>query len=217
MQNKEKAVSVSLILHLVMSLLFGVIGAAVQSLTESTAVIKSVTLILTVVRYAVPIFLYCKMASYTPFVSSLNEPRKPKNRDSIGNKVFLLVFGLALSVTVLNVIGLLTDAFLYAMGQVSEPIALQNGVVYSFIKTVCLAALVEEILFRGVVLHAFSDRSDNARIVISATTFALMHGNIRQFFYAFATGLVIATFAIITDSLFSAVFLLAAATAHLML
>ena len=205
MKNKERAISIVLILQLVLALLTGVLISAAEVLFKNDYLIKTLSVILLVLRYLIPIFLYCKLTEYTPFVSSLNSPHLRENSISVRKKGFLFIFGFALAVTVLNSVGMLTDILFSAFGQLSDEAVLQGDTVYRFIKTVCLAAIVEEILFRGAVLHAFSGRSNGTRVIISALTFALMHGNIRQFFYAFAVGLVIAFFTVLTNSLTLAV------------
>lgn len=203
MENRERVLSISLILHLVLSLLSGAVISVSEGLTDNGQAIKLLSLVLVIAGYAFPIFLYCKKTGFVPFVSPLNAPCMSQNGVSAKEKTFLFLFGISLTVAVLNVVGQLTDALFSVFGQTvaNDTSVLQAGTLYSFIKTVCLAALVEEILFRGAILHAFSDRRNGTRIVISAAAFALMHGNIRQFFYAFAAGLIIATFTVMTGSL----------------
>ena len=59
---------------------------------------------------------------------------------------------------------------------------------------------MEELLFRGAVLDAFSEKKRTYAIMASALLFALMHYSLGQFLYALAAGAVIATLAVITGS-----------------
>ncbi|MBE6547241.1 MAG: CPBP family intramembrane metalloprotease [Ruminococcaceae bacterium] len=60
-----------------------------------------------------------------------------------------------------------------------------------FLSTAVVPALVEEILFRGVVMTALLPFGGTVAIFGSALLFALMHGNILQFFYTALMGVVL--------------------------
>ena len=202
MKNKERAASASLIIHLILTL---AVGITEKHLLGGS--VKAVSLVFTVVRYLIPIFVYWKLTGFIPFVSPINLSSVEENGESVKITPFLFILALTLSVTALNSVGMLTDLIFSSPDRAAGASVLQSGIAFSFIKTVCVAAITEELLFRGVILNAFSERSGGTRIIISALAFALMHGNIRQFFYAFAAGLVIAYFSVITGSLVFSVLL----------
>jgi membrane protease YdiL (CAAX protease family) len=59
-----------------------------------------------------------------------------------------------------------------------------------FISVVILAPLVEEIIYRKIIIDRLGHFGDVLAIIISAVTFALMHCNLYQFFYALGVGIV---------------------------
>jgi len=64
-----------------------------------------------------------------------------------------------------------------------------------------LPALLEEMVFRGCVLRLFRSYGDGFAIIVSATTFSLMHGNIRQIPFAFIVGLVLGWLYVVTNNI----------------
>jgi membrane protease YdiL (CAAX protease family) len=73
-----------------------------------------------------------------------------------------------------------------------EEIVENTPVWIIFIVMVVIAPIVEEIIFRKVMIDRLSIYGDPAAIIFSSVAFGLMHGNLYQFFYAFALGLVFA-------------------------
>lgn len=76
-----------------------------------------------------------------------------------------------------------------------------------FLLSCVTAPIFEELLFRGVILRAFSKVSINFGILASAFLFAIFHGNIPQAINAFAVGLVLAYFAVKTGSIIPCIIL----------
>ena len=64
-----------------------------------------------------------------------------------------------------------------------------------------LSPIVEEIVFRGVLLDKLRAYGDKRAICFTALTFALFHGNLSQFFYALILGLIFGYIAIKTNSI----------------
>lgn len=86
--------------------------------------------------------------------------------------------------SVLNLFGL---SVLEAM----ELASVSNDTVSMFLYTVLAAPVVEEIIFRGLVLRGLERYGKKFAIVASALLFGAFHGNIVQSPYAFAVGLVL--------------------------
>lgn len=63
--------------------------------------------------------------------------------------------------------------------------------VLNLILTCVLAPLVEEIMFRRMILNRLRRFGDRFAILASAALFALLHGNLSQILYAFAIGVVL--------------------------
>lgn len=61
-----------------------------------------------------------------------------------------------------------------------------------FVFSVLLAPLVEEYLFRKLLIDRLIVTGDKTAIIVSSLIFAVMHGNIAQFCYTFAVGLILA-------------------------
>lgn len=64
-----------------------------------------------------------------------------------------------------------------------------------------LPAVMEELLFRGVILNSLRKLGKWSAILISATAFALMHGNLFQLPYTFGFGILLGYIAFETGSL----------------
>lgn len=75
------------------------------------------------------------------------------------------------------------------------------NIIFEFLTIAIIPAIVEEFLFRGVVLGVLKQYSEGLGIFISATLFALMHGNLTQIPFAFPIGLVLGYICVKTNSL----------------
>lgn len=84
----------------------------------------------------------------------------------------------------------------------SSPYA--NGVVAILMNTVSIAvvpAIMEEYVFRGVILGMLRRFGDGFAIVVSAALFGIVHGNIIQSSFAFVVGIILAYIVVRTNSL----------------
>ena len=75
----------------------------------------------------------------------------------------------------------------------------------SMLTVAVMPALFEEFSHRGMLLSGYSKLSSIRAIVLSGLLFGLMHLNINQFFYAFVVGMLLATCALITKSIWPSV------------
>lgn len=103
--------------------------------------------------------------------------------------------GLGLSVAA-NVFNNYALNILSLFGIVSqESISLQDGSKTAFLLNVLivgiLPALLEELLFRGLVLGALRPAGDRVALVVSALLFSLMHTTLQQLPFTFLLGLVL--------------------------
>lgn len=84
----------------------------------------------------------------------------------------------------------------------------ETGLWKSFLAVAIIAPVVEEILFRGIILRGFMHHySANKSIVMSALLFGLFHLNPWQFFPAFVFGLLAAWWFVQTGSLVMCIFI----------
>lgn len=81
------------------------------------------------------------------------------------------------------------------------PAGVAASVIYFITLAVC-PAILEELLFRGVILQSLRRFGDVFALVMSALLFSMSHGNLVQGISSFCLGLVSGYFALITGSLF---------------
>lgn len=75
------------------------------------------------------------------------------------------------------------------------------AVVFQFLYIGIMAPLIEEVIYRGMVLGALSKYGEFPAVFFSALCFGLMHGNIPQAVAAFGTGLMYAYIAVSCKSI----------------
>lgn len=68
----------------------------------------------------------------------------------------------------------------------------QSSVLANFLFTVLLAPVIEETLFRKLLIDRVKQFGDLLAVVLSGVMFGLFHGNFSQFFYAAGVGMVFA-------------------------
>lgn len=134
---------------------------------------------------AFPIFLLMLLG--TP--KAQNKERK---KLSLGEFIIFFFMGQAL-MSAGNIIGnFINSIFGGLMGRMPE-----NGIAATieqtpmwliFIFMVILAPIVEELIFRKLLIDRLSVYGDRMAIIFSAAAFGLMHGNLYQFFYAALLG-----------------------------
>jgi membrane protease YdiL (CAAX protease family) len=86
------------------------------------------------------------------------------------------------------------------MNPISEVIS-SSSTLFTMIFAGMLSPLVEEIIFRGILLRKLRNLGDKTAIVATALAFGLFHGNFSQFFYAVALGLIFGYIAVKTNSI----------------
>ena len=127
--------------------------------------------------------------------------------------VLSLVFklsGAALVLNAVNLVGMLTDTVVNAVGGSMEQSVFPNSValaVMTFVSTVLFTPVIEELLFRGVALNALLPCGRIKAVIASGFFFALMHCRLYLLPYAFCAGCLIAVYALKENSLLYAVFL----------
>ena len=77
----------------------------------------------------------------------------------------------------------------------------ENPIWLNLIIIALLPAVVEEFIFRGLILNGYKKRNPLMAILLSSFLFGLMHMNLNQFSYAFVIGIIFALLAYATGSL----------------
>lgn len=117
---------------------------------------------------------------------------------SLSLKEFIKLFIISIAATyIFNFVSIFINLILAFIkgGDILNPLgaALQNSsLIYIFLFTVIFAPIVEEIIFRGVLIDKLRCYGDKVCIFVSAFTFALYHGNLSQILYAFVLGAIFA-------------------------
>ena len=97
-------------------------------------------------------------------------------------------------------LSMLEDVGIFADGGVYDTPQTPVQLVYSVLTVGLLPAFVEEFALRGVVMQPLRRHGDRFAILMSAFVFALMHGNLSQFAFAFIVGAAIGYFVVATGS-----------------
>ncbi len=91
---------------------------------------------------------------------------------------------------------LLSEVLGIMIGGVSEDSVSQmisdTPILLTLLIVVIIGPIFEELVFRKLLMDKLGSYGDRVAIFVSATAFALYHGNLYQLFYAFAVGLVLA-------------------------
>lgn len=100
-------------------------------------------------------------------------------------------------------------SFLLSFGKASNPTDSLSGlsIGVQFVCVVVLAPIFEELLFRRAIIRHSVRYGEKTAILFSAATFALFHGNLFQFFYAFGIGLLFGYIYVRTGKLIYTIFL----------
>ena len=95
---------------------------------------------------------------------------------------------------------------LFGVGEIQNvmdaiaPTSFSSGVVV-LIFTAFIAPVIEEIIYRHLLLRSLKPIGDTPAIILSALIFGLAHGNFDQFAYAFLSGIIFGLVAIRYDSI----------------
>ena len=83
----------------------------------------------------------------------------------------------------------------------TEQVILTGSPLLSLLCVVILSPIIEEVLFRKVILNRIRIYGDEIAIVFTGVAFGLYHGNLSQFFYATALGMILAYMVLQTNRL----------------
>ena len=75
----------------------------------------------------------------------------------------------------------------------------------TLVQVVIVPAVLEEVVFRGIVMQSLRHLGDTFALVASSFAFAILHGNPLQIPYAFLMGIAIGYFVLITGSLWTGI------------
>lgn len=148
-------------------------------------------LVLTVFSMMVPFFFYSLRKGKPSFVKAL-----PFYSDISRSKLILIIvagFGLCIAANgVANLSGIIFS-FVGIESDIPEVPVSQNAldIFMSFIASAAIAPLVEEFIFRGVIMQPLRRYGDRFAIIASAAVFGLAHVRVTNIVFAFVSGIII--------------------------
>ncbi len=135
-------------------------------------------------------------------------PKLKKRPQPLSLAAFLLCLIAAMGVgNVFNLLGNLVNSFFSAfngrtMEEMNPAAEMMMDMTPSMVIYACfLGPFMEELLFRDMILKRARRVGDRTAVVFTAVLFGLMHGNLLQFFYAAAIGLILGYVAVRTSSI----------------
>lgn len=116
---------------------------------------------------------------------------------------------------ILYVIGDITGAIFAFLGKIGLPIAVAErtlpdtppDMLLYFISSVILPAIVEELIFRGYILHLLLPHGRTFAILVSGVLFGVMHFYLPQLLYATVAGILIGYLVVQSGSVWCGIFL----------
>lgn len=181
--------------------LSGLIVNLIARLSEDPLLAATVVQLLV---YLLPLAFYCQVLSKNPIAELKLNYVAPRRIP------FLLIVTLVflVGVTVLRYLGLFffDSAFLDTPGSVLLPDSDQNGFL-GFLCVILLPAVLEEVMFRSVLLQEYRIYGDAWAIGISSVMFAMVHLSAENFLYYLFMGLVFGVMTAFSNSLVPSVIL----------
>lgn len=159
-------------------------------------------LVIELMVFTVPCVFYCKLKGkgYTETLGL-----RPFGMGRISLLCFLLL--VLLSGVLLIKVGLLYAGVLPTESEGIVPVTGQGNLFYAVFTAAILPAIVEEFLFRGVILSEYAHLGGVPAVAVSALFFAMLHFSLAEFPIYFFGGLVMGAAAYLTRSLLAAVLL----------
>ncbi|MEG2097193.1 MAG: oligosaccharide flippase family protein, partial [Pseudoflavonifractor sp.] len=160
--------------------------------------------VLCVMALSPSVLCVCVMSAFRGYAQG-HSNMVPTTISQIIEAVFKLVMGLGLAMGSNLAIGLFTGLLEQAgVGVRAFPPDFSGGplaVLIMLFSLTLLPAILEELLFRGVLLQPLRRYGDRIAVVLSALAFALCHTSLPQVLNAFLLGLVLGVLTVRTGSL----------------
>lgn len=148
---------------------------------------------------ALPAFIYFS-AQHMPLSEGL-----PFEKTSAADVALYVAFGCMVCMLAnypANLVVKLQEFYGYSGGPTPMPLNNDPAVLALYgLSIVVIPPLVEEIMFRGVILQSLRRYGDGFAVLVSAMLFGMYHGNFVQMVFAFLSGLALGFVVIRTNSL----------------
>lgn len=192
------AIFVSMILvNIIQVVFFGIIGVVNQELL-SAPWINYAAIAISFYLIGFPVF----------YLMIKNLPEEEK-RESKTLGVFEVIKICFMSYSIVYIVNFLTNILMMLIAvikgsEVTNPLVNMlegSNWIWSLIFAGILSPIIEEMMFRGVMLNKLRRYGDKVAIITTAILFGLFHANFSQFFYAVALGIVFAYVALKTGTI----------------
>ena len=187
----------TLVVNVVQSIMMGVIYVVAPTFQESTWYVYSLII---VSFYLIGAPLFYLLVKKLPAA-----PKKDRNSLKIHQILCLLVICLG-TLYIFNMIGMVINYLIGSLiGNINlNPLSTMIGGT-DLLPTILIVGIaspiVEELVFRKVLLERLRNYGDVIAILVSGLCFGFYHGNISQFLYASALGFIFAYVAIRTEDI----------------
>lgn len=192
------AIFASMILvNIIQVVFFGIIGVVNQELL-SAPWINYAAIAISFYLIGFPVFYL--------MIKKLPEEEKGESR-TLG--VFEVIKICFMSYSLVYIVNLLTNLLMMLIAvfkgsEVTNPLVNViegSNWIWSLIFAGILSPIIEEMMFRGVMLNKLRRYGDKVAIITTAILFGLFHANFSQFFYAVALGMIFAYVALKTGTI----------------
>lgn len=183
------ATFVSMILvNIIQGIFFAVIGVVNQELLSAQWINYA----------AIAISFY--LIGFPVFYLMIKKLPEEEKRESRTLGVFEVIKICIMSYSLVYIVNLLTNLLMMVIAifkgsEVTNPLLnLLEGSnwIWSLVFAGILSPIIEEMMFRGIMLNKLRGYGDKIAIITTAVLFGLFHANFSQFFYAVALGMIFA-------------------------
>lgn len=194
---------IQLLLNLIFAPFVYLSNSAYQSMSLQAVYLELGQLAQSVLSLGIPLILAACLLR--PRKKSVPLTRRPSsNTFSYGVAMCMAVWVVATFILDTSA-GLLQNLHLVELHPENSMPAVLGAVPFYLIRVLVVPALLEEFLFRGVILRSLRQFGDSFAIVVSAFSFSLIHYNLSRDLRAFLLGLVLGYFVIRSGSIWTAV------------
>ena len=192
------AIFVSMILvNIIQVVFFGIIGVVNQELLSA----------LWINYAAIAISFY--LIGFPVFYLMIKNLPEEEKRESKTLGVFEVIKICFMSYSIVYIVNFLTNILMMLIAvikgsEVTNPLVNMlegSNWIWSLIFAGILSPIIEEMMFRGVMLNKLRRYGDKVAIITTAILFGLFHANFSQFFYAVALGMIFAYVALKTGTI----------------
>ena len=186
-----------MLVNIIQGIFFGVIGVINQELL-SAAWVNYAAIAISFYLIGFPVFYL--------MIKNLPEEEKRESKTLGVFKVIKICF---MSYSIVYIVNFLTNLLMMLIAvikgsEVTNPLVNMlegSNWIWSLIFAGILSPIIEEMMFRGVMLNKLRRYGDKVAIITTAILFGLFHANFSQFFYAVALGMIFAYVALKTGTI----------------